>query len=206
MKLPFEQQPGETEKAFAAFNVYLNLGITRSLAQAAARLGKHKNQLERWSKRWRWPARVQAYLDHIALVERQASEALIRAKAVDWAAREQEVRSGEWAARSRLIALAEKQISLWEAHPDKLASLHEIARFLDLASKLGRLATGMATDHTEIHTQVEAKLDPEWESALRKIYGPKPAEAVIDTELLPEPRTLNPPNDLPPSQHSSKQK
>ena len=32
MPLPFEQQPRESNKAFAAFSLYLNLGSERSLA------------------------------------------------------------------------------------------------------------------------------------------------------------------------------
>ncbi len=46
-----------------------------------------------------------------------------------------------------------------------------IARLLDLASKPGRLASGMATDRAEVTGQVETKLEVEWELALRKMYG-----------------------------------
>jgi len=71
MALAFEQQPRESEKAFAAFSLYLSQGPERSLAKVAWKLGKSKRLMEKWSKRFDWPARVAAYGSHMALVERK---------------------------------------------------------------------------------------------------------------------------------------
>ena len=40
MALKFEQQPKESNKAFAAFKTYLELGPQRSLATVAEKLGR----------------------------------------------------------------------------------------------------------------------------------------------------------------------
>ncbi len=61
MALAFEQQPRESDKAFAAFSVYLSQGPERSLAKTAAKLGRSKVLMEKWSRRWAWPERVAAY-------------------------------------------------------------------------------------------------------------------------------------------------
>ena len=69
-------------------------------------------------------------------------------------------------------------IQRWKNQTGRCGSLEGIARLLDLASKLGRLAANMPTDKTEVATQVQGKLDIEWEIALKKIYGV--AEGKVD--------------------------
>lgn len=57
MGLAFEQQESESDKAFAAFSVYLSQGAERSLAKTAAKLGRSKVLMEKWSRWWacrRW--------------------------------------------------------------------------------------------------------------------------------------------------------
>jgi hypothetical protein len=105
------------------------------------------------------------------MVEREAAEALSRAKGVDWVMRHEEQREKEWALRCRLVELAETAIERWLADPKKCGSLEGIARLLDLASKLGRLASGMPTDRTEVTAEVRGEIDVEWEIALKRVYG-----------------------------------
>src|SRR6516225_9389409 len=104
--LAFERQEKESEKAFAAFSIYLSLGRERSLAKVAAKLGKSKVMMEKWCRRFHWPSRVMAYADHMALVERESAEAMARVKAVDWAKRYQELREAEWQERMNLVEFA----------------------------------------------------------------------------------------------------
>src|SRR3974390_3008501 len=65
--LAFEQQPRESDKAFAAFSLYLSLGPERSLAAVAAKLGKCGSLMERWSGKFAWRERVRAHGAHLAL-------------------------------------------------------------------------------------------------------------------------------------------
>jgi len=51
----------ETSRAFEAFNVYLNLGPSRSLPQVAKALGRVVSGINRWSARYDWVARSMAY-------------------------------------------------------------------------------------------------------------------------------------------------
>src|SRR2546423_7230516 len=96
MPLAFEQQPKESHKAFAAFSLYLNIGPQRSLEAVGRKLGKSKVLMERWSSKFDWLARVQAHAAHMAIVEREATEALATAKAAEWGQRQQQLREEEW--------------------------------------------------------------------------------------------------------------
>ena len=90
MPLPFEQLPKESAKAFAAFSVYLSLGPERSIRAVGEKLGKSEGLLERWSRKFDWPARVQAYAANLAVLEREATEALARTSAAQWLTRREE--------------------------------------------------------------------------------------------------------------------
>ncbi|HOC55681.1 MAG TPA: hypothetical protein PKI20_08680 [Verrucomicrobiota bacterium] len=185
MPMSFERQPRETSKAFAAFQEYLAMGPERSLSAVGAKLGKSKVMMEKWSRKYDWPARVAAHGAHLALVEREAAEAVVRAKGADWAERYAELRESEWRARLELVDLAWEIVRRWRARPDRCGSLEGLARLLDLMSTLGRRACEVATDRKEVVGRVEGSLRIEIETALDKIYGkPIPGE-VVDVEAAP---------------------
>jgi hypothetical protein len=189
MAMVFERQPRETAKAFAAFSEYLNMGPERSLAAVGAKLGKSKVMMEKWSRKYDWPARVAAHGGHLALVEREAAEAVVRAKGVDWAERYAELRESEWRARKELVELAWEVVRRWRSKAERCGSLEGLARLLDLMSTLGRRACEVATDRKEVIGTIEGSLRIEIDAALDKIYGkPLPGEVVDVDEVqsLPE--------------------
>jgi len=184
MPEPFEQQPKESAKAFAAFSVYLNLGPERSLAAVAHKLSKSEQLLKRWSRRFDWQGRVAAHAAHYATVEREATEVLTRGKAAAWLTRQVEHREEEWKVRGEVLETAREALRRWKARPDRCGSLEGIARMLELASKLGRLASGMPTDRTELTGDDGGPIRIELTAALNKIYGaPLPGE-VVDVEAV----------------------
>jgi hypothetical protein len=185
--LAFEQQPKESDKAFAAFSMYLSLGPQRSLSVTAEKLGKSKRMMEKWSKRFGWPTRVQAHGAHMALVEREAAEALARAKGVDWVKRQEEHREQEWRVRCELMEAAQGALKRL-TKSDRCWSPEGIARLVELASELGRRACEMATEKAEVTGVV--KVEVEIEAALKKVYGqaePGPTVAVQPPREIREP-------------------
>ena len=190
MPLPFEQQSNESAKAFAAFALYLSLGPQRSLPLVAQQCNKSVSLMGRWSARFNWSARVQAHAAHLAIVEREVTEALTRTKAAQWLTRREDQKDDEWAWRSELIAASREALKPFRER-GKLATLGDIARAIDLASKLGRLATGMATDHTELTGADSGPIQIELTAALNKIYGP-----AVDVEEVPV-TPLPPPEPAP---------
>jgi len=185
MPLPFEQQPRESTKAFAAFSLYLSLGPQRSLAVVAQKLAKSQQLLKRWSTKFEWPARVQAYDAHLAVVEREAAEALARANAAEREKRKQQVLDEEWELHNDAIRAGREALKRFY-EKGKGATLGDIARMLELASTLGRLATGLSTSKTEITGEDGGPVRVEVTLALEKIYGePLPGEVVdIQTKKL----------------------
>ena len=185
----FEQQERESDKAFAAFKTYLELGAERSLAVAATKLGKSTTLTERWSRKFDWPARVQAHSAHLADIERKAAESVATQNGVDWAKRQEEHREDEWQTRGELIALAREAIERWKKNPVRCGTLEGIARLLDLASKLGRVSSGMSLEPVDKPQEEDAAFMIQIEVALEKIYGPErvvtPPGGIVDVEAKP---------------------
>jgi hypothetical protein len=171
MNYSFEQLPKESAKAFEAFSVYLKMGSQRSLEAVARKLAKSTPLLKRWSAKFDWPARVLEYGAHMATVEREAAESLARRKGVDWAARQEEHREEEWRVRGELLAMGREAVERWRKNAARCGSLEGIARLMELASKLGRLSSGMPTDCTQTKGELDVTVDVEFEAALKKAYG-----------------------------------
>ncbi len=51
----------ESEPAYAAFKVYRNTGVKRSLRRTAREVGKARSLIERWSRRHQWLTRIAAW-------------------------------------------------------------------------------------------------------------------------------------------------
>src|SRR5215210_8311203 len=60
---PWTRQPGETHKAYEGFRAYLDTEVRgcHSIRTAALRLGRSRQLLERWSRRWSWVARCERF-------------------------------------------------------------------------------------------------------------------------------------------------
>src|SRR6516165_6343924 len=113
MALAFEQQPRESAKAFAAFRAYLELGAERSLAVVAEKLGKSKVMMERWSRKFEWSVRVQAYAVHLAELERLAIQGVADQKAVEWEKKHEAVRREAWQEAEEAIAQVSEARRRW---------------------------------------------------------------------------------------------
>lgn len=170
MTQPFEQQPRESAKAFAAFTVYLGMGAERSLAAVGKKLGKSEGLIERWSAKFDWASRVQAHAAHLALVEREAIEVAARGKAAEWEIREQKLKETEWELHGELVEAGRKTLEKFK-DGSRDATLGDVARALEIASKLGRLATGLGTEGERRDGDDLPALRVEVTVALEKIYG-----------------------------------
>ncbi len=180
----FEQQPKESAKAFAAFSLYLGMGSERSLSAVAQKLSKSEQLLKRWSAKFDWLARVQAHAAHMAVVEREAIEGAARAKGPEWERREQKLREEEWELHEECIRAGRTALDRFH-EKGRGATLGDIARMLEAASKLGRLATGLDTGGERRKGDDLPTVRVEVTVALEKIYGqPMPCE-VVDVQTVP---------------------
>ena len=167
--LLFEQRPRETTKAYAAFKTYLDLGPTRSLVQAAAKLGCTKRRLEQLSRKHAWVARVDAFNQHVAELERQAIERLACDKAVEWWTLQEPTRRLAWLEAEEAITMVHEARERWRKS-GRTPGFEGMARMLELAFKLKQFATGMPSEIKEVHNLHAGKVSVEWEEAIRKAY------------------------------------
>lgn len=183
----FEQQAKESGKAFAAFQTYLDLGPQRSLAAVGQKLGKSKVLMERWSAKYDWPGRVQAYAATVAEQERLAIQVRAVEKAVEWEKMHEGVKREAWKEAEETIAMVRQARAEW-MEKGRLPGWEGMARMLELAFKLKQFAAGMPTEVKQVETHVTGTIDVEWEIAIRKAYGEKAdsgkqkAEMVVDVE------------------------
>jgi len=186
-KLPalYEQQPGESNKAFAAFQMYLSLGAKRSYPAVATKLGRSEQLIGRWCAKYGWLARVAAYEASLVTAEHEAALATARMNGIDFAKRREQIMAEEWEMHGKCIAAAKKALDAFLAREKVWANLNDISRVLEVASKLGRLAAGMATDKTEVTGANGGPVEVAIQAQLDKVFGP-----VVDVEAQPVPKAL----------------
>ena len=178
--LLFEQRPRETTKAYAAFKTYLDLGPTRSLVQAAAKLGCTKRRLEQLSRKHAWVARVDAFNQHFAELERQAIERLACDKAVEWWTLQEPTRRLAWLEAEEAITMVREARERWRKS-NRTPGFEGMARMLELAFKLKQFATGMPSEIKEVHNLHAGKVSVEWEEAIRKAYDVTEPSTMVPT-------------------------
>jgi len=186
MPLMFEQLPKESHKAFAAFKAYLDMGPERSLALVATKLGKSKVLMERWSRKHDWCNRVSAHAGYVAERERLAIESVAREKAVEWANMTEPVRRKAWQEGMDMLNLTADLKQRWR-ESDRVPGFDSVVHGVDLGVKLLQFAAGIPSEIKQVNTTIRAKLDVDWENALRKVFGPPPPPpgAIVDVEALP---------------------
>src|SRR4051812_8473588 len=139
----WERRPGETSRAYAAFTVYRDMGIARSLKKAAeifyqgatkAKVG----QFETWSRQNLWVPRAEAYDLHLERQERLELEEYRR----NMNRRHRNLASSiQGKLVTFLNSVTEEQV--------QTLSWTQIAPLLSAATQLERLATGESTERIE---------------------------------------------------------
>lgn len=131
----WERQEGESTQAFAAFAAYRDMGVERSLAKVAQTLGKSKALMERWSVRWQWVVRADAWDDE---VDRQSRK---------------ELEKGIIGMRKNHANIAKamlvKALKALQKIQDDEMTPRDVSTMVDVAAKLERLSRGEVTERME---------------------------------------------------------
>ncbi len=133
----------ESAKAYAAFMAYCEMGEKRSIEAVGKQLGKSGGLIERWSSRHKWVSRAVEWDKQRQVDVRRARAKALRSAATDWAKRQLRNREDDYQAGQSLRKRAKKLT------PKTTATLGDISRAYETASKLERLACGIATEKTE---------------------------------------------------------
>lgn len=125
---PWERQEGESAKAYEAFSEYRDMKADRSLAKVGQKLGKSKTMMEKWSKKFDWVARAEAWdleEDRLTRVALTKDIGAMRRRHAD-------------IAKAMLVKAARALTKI----PDDEIKASDISRMVDIASKLERISKG----------------------------------------------------------------
>jgi hypothetical protein len=129
MNEPYERLPDESDPAWAAFQKYRDMGLTRSTGKVAQESRKHKSLMDRWSSKYRWVARASAWD-----VEQD------RAWRAEMADRRREMANRQ----ARIGSLAESKVAEWLMQVDpQTLSPSEASRLLEVATRLQHQVLGV---------------------------------------------------------------
>jgi hypothetical protein len=92
----YTKRVGESQKAFAAYCEYREMGAERSLEAVHRKFGKSSRLLARWSSYWSWVKRAAAYDADLAKKEHAAKEYALEAESKKWVEREIAMRETYW--------------------------------------------------------------------------------------------------------------
>lgn len=151
---PWEPQEGESAPAYQAFAEYRDLGGERSLESVARILSKSSQLLKRWSARWKWVERSQAYDAHMDSLEQKAREKALTRKAEDWATKELEMASLLYdKAKSMLSFPLAKQVTKDGQTVVMPADwrMRDAAAIAEAGIKMERLARGQSTENVTVN-------------------------------------------------------
>ena len=134
----WEKQPKESSKAYFSFCNYRDLGPERSVEKTARKQGKKipkdggNRTLEAWCTKFNWVSRAAAYDDYIERRKREENEKMII----------------EMSERHAKLAVAFQQRlaqRLSSLEPSEITP-GDMARWLDIATKIERLSRGEPTE------------------------------------------------------------
>lgn len=118
---PWERQPGESTKAFAAFQIYLNLGYDRTYKGAYRAYSGRPDwdgdiasmvYFHKWTKAGiGWVKRADAYDEHMESIAQEAKEEHLRATATEWAERYERMREAEYEASMAILERAKEMLA-----------------------------------------------------------------------------------------------
>lgn len=161
MKAAYEQQPGESHKAFHAWKIYRDLPVpTRSIRAVARKLSKSHQQIAKWAGRFTWAERLKEWAAHLAKLEAAATDDQARKNAQEWARREGAAREANWKMaqdlRKRAAAMLEFPLATTKSRDGKTVvnptawNMGHAARLAEVATKLEALAVGAPTERAEV--------------------------------------------------------
>lgn len=141
----WERQPGESAKAFEAFELYCQLGEERSVRKVAQRLDKSRTQIGEWSSKWNWVDRARDYDNELKRQKLRAEKEAYRKM------KQRHI--------GMAIQLQQKAFdALKKLNPEDL-SPKEIREFLKLGAELERMNMALAEQEENRENSDEVTVD-----------------------------------------------
>lgn len=150
---PWDKWPGESQKSYSRFCLYLDIPTEeRTIKAAALKFGRDPRKIRSLAAAWFWVDRADEYDHHRLIAAREA-----RHKAEVEAIQEMQKRHIRLA--TTLVATAEKELGklhkVCENALTRKLRPNQILNFLDLGVKLERLSRGEPGEITEHQAQAK---------------------------------------------------
>jgi hypothetical protein len=161
---------------------FFDLGHARSLSGVAVQLGEKAATVKKWSSRYRWRERIQAFNSGLLRQQAEVQSALRAQQAADWARRSSDYREQEWAAAQKLLGAVQCFLESFGDRDLEKMTLAQVSRALQISSHIARQALRGAGGP---EGPVLAPLQLELAAALKKAYGQAPAPVTGNAILNP---------------------
>ncbi len=182
----FPQVKGESDRAFEAFRVYLELGPQRRYAAVGRTVGASQRTIRRWALDFDWRGRIKNHVAHCAGQYTETETAVQREQFLDAAARAKTFRDRQYALAEAILDAAERYLE--RAQTDDLDQMcfADACKALEVASRLGQQAAGRETDDASAPAR---NLRDQLAALLDQVYGEDPSR----TATAAQPQTVTPP-------------
>jgi hypothetical protein len=176
---PFSPAPHEPPHAFDAFLVFFKLPGKRRLTSVARKTGAGLRTVYRWAAQFDWAGRVNRHQASLLQQRAQIESDLLCDELIAWSDRSTAIREREWEITDDLLQAIQRRLRSDNLDETALAT---IARTLALASKIGRLATGL-TAHPPDDSDAADPREREFDAALQTAYGQRPQPPSLNPQL-----------------------
>ena len=132
----FSPAKGESDRAFEAFRVYLELGPRRRLVAVGLKVGAALRTVQRWSSDFDWPGRIKTYSAGCADQSARTESAVHSDELLDAAARASAFRERQFVLAEAVLDIAGRYLERIEDQDLEQIRFADACRALEFASRL----------------------------------------------------------------------
>jgi hypothetical protein len=156
----FSPAQGESDRAFAAFCAYLELGPGRRYSAVARKAGVSLRSIQRWAIDFDWRTRISSHAARCAEQSAQSQSVVPAGDLLDAAARARAFRERQFLLAEAILDVAERYFEHLNEADLEQVRFPDACRALEFASRLAQQAreTETAPDHA-LRDQLAALLD-----------------------------------------------
>lgn len=157
---------GEGEKAYAAFQLYCEMGDKRTHKAVGKKLRKSRILISRWASKFSWKDRIVSYHQEASERDRAALEKAALEKARERLERQNQVQDSAWelfqTIRAKVVDMLKFPVARQTVTSDEKGKttttiiepakwrFADVANLAQTADQLARLATGMTTSNGKL--------------------------------------------------------
>jgi hypothetical protein len=179
---PFPQAARETDRAFEAFRVYLQLGPRRRYLAVGRKVGAGLSTIKRWARDFDWRGRIKTYATRSAVRFVETEAAAQREELLDAAARAKSFRERQYALAEAILLAAERYLEHVDDDDLDQMNFADACKALEVGSRLGQQAAARETDDPAATRSLRDQLA----TLLDQAYNETPSPAGLTT---PQPQT-----------------